>query len=250
MAYFKYNSKKVFYKEIGSGEPLLMLHGDTASSKMFEMLSPLYCDKFKVILIDFIGSGKSDRVDELPSDLWIYQSEQVIALIEYLQINNVNIVGTSGGAWVAINVALKRPDLVKKVIADSFDGRTLNEKFSENLIKEREYAKSDSFSVEFYKWCNGDDWERVVDINTEALLKCSKEKIELFSSPLNQLKVPTLLIGSFEDDMCRKNMYEEYKEMSKLIIDSKVYMFEHGKHPAMLSNAEDFYRVLSEFIES
>ena len=126
MLYFKYQSKRIFYKEVGSGKPLIMLHGDTASSTMFEMLLPLYQEHFRVILIDFLGNGKSDRVSKFPADLWCSQAQQVIALIEHLQLKKVNLLGTSGGAWVAVNTALERPDLIEKVIADSFDGRTLH----------------------------------------------------------------------------------------------------------------------------
>ena len=55
MSYFHYQSKKIYYKEIGSGKPLVMLHGDTASSRMFELLLPLYQEDFRVILMDFLG---------------------------------------------------------------------------------------------------------------------------------------------------------------------------------------------------
>lgn len=53
MAYFKYQGKIVFYEVYGQGEPLVFLHGNTASSKMFEFLMPLYTDDFRCILIDF-----------------------------------------------------------------------------------------------------------------------------------------------------------------------------------------------------
>ena len=117
MSYFNYQLKKIFYKEVGGGKPLVMLHGDTASSVMFELLLPLYQENFRVILIDFLGNGKSDRVEKFPENLWITQAEQVIALIEHLKIEKVNLLGTSGGAWVAINTALKRPDLIDRVVA-------------------------------------------------------------------------------------------------------------------------------------
>lgn len=88
-----------------------MLHGDTASSVMFQFILPLYQENFRIILLDFLGNGKSDRVDRFPENLWITQIEQVIALIEHLKIEKANLLGTSGGAWVAVNTALKRPDL-------------------------------------------------------------------------------------------------------------------------------------------
>ena len=94
MAYFTYQSKKIFYRETGYGEPLMLLHGNTASSVMFEMLLPLYQDNFKVILMDFLGNGKSDRLDEFPADVWMNQAKQVIGLIEYLKYQKVNLAGT------------------------------------------------------------------------------------------------------------------------------------------------------------
>ena len=54
-----------------------------------------------------------------------------------------SLVGSSGGAWAAINAGLLRPDLVEKVVADSFDGRTLAKNFVQNLINERSGAKQD-----------------------------------------------------------------------------------------------------------
>lgn len=42
MAYFIYKSKKIFYREVGEGVPVVFLHGNTASSKMFEPLLPFY----------------------------------------------------------------------------------------------------------------------------------------------------------------------------------------------------------------
>lgn len=47
MAFFQYEGKSVYYAEYGSGEMLIFLHGNTASSKMFELLMPLYAENFR-----------------------------------------------------------------------------------------------------------------------------------------------------------------------------------------------------------
>lgn len=248
MSFFDFQSKKIFYKEIGSGKPLVMLHGDTASSKMFELLLPLYQEQFRVILMDFLGNGKSDRIDEFPENLWISQAEQVIALIEYLKIDSVNILGTSGGAWVAVNTALKRPDLINKVVADSFDGRNLPDAFAENIVKERLYAKQNVYAKNFYEWCQGEDWETVVDLNTQALVKCAVTKIPLFCKPLETLCTPILFMASLEDDMCRKDIVKEYEDMTRLVQNGKIHIFAKGEHPAVMSNAELAAKEIIKFV--
>lgn len=249
MSYFKYGGKNVFYEEIGKGLPLVFLHGDTASSKMFELLLPLYQD-FKVILIDFLGNGKSDRIEKFPADLWFSQAQQVIALLDYLDCGKVGLIGTSGGAWVAINTALERPDLVEKIVADSFDGRTLAIDFSTNLMKERAFAKGDNLSRQFYEWCQGEDWETVVDLNTKALIECANTQLSLFHKPLETLNVPILFSGSLEDNMCRKDFTEEYEQMNLLVQNGKIHLFPTGSHPAMLTNAEEFAEIVKEFFKN
>lgn len=250
MAYFKYQGKFIYYKEYGQGAPLIFLHGNTASSKMFELLMPLYTESFRCILIDFLGNGQSDRVEKFVPDMWHDEAMQVVALVESLDCEKVTLIGTSGGAWAAVNAALERPDLFHTVIADSFDGRTLNDNFSDNLLSERNMAKENLQSRQFYEWCQGTDWEKVIDLDTEALVQCAKEKCPLFHKPLTEMKIPVLLIGSKEDKMCRKNLEHEYREMAALIPNAKIQMFENGGHPAIATNAEKVAKIISDFILS
>lgn len=248
MSYFYYQSKRIYYKETGNGKPVLLLHGNTASSRMFEPLLTLYKNKFRVILMVFLGHGKSERLEKFPADLWLEESRQVVALLEYLNLRKVNLVGTSGGAWVAVNAALERPDLVEKVVADSFDGRTLGDDFEENLLQERENAKKDEMGVGFYQWCQGEDWESVVDMDTEALIQCARERLPLFTKPLCELQVPLLLLGGAGDEMLRTDFQDEYHAIAAET-GASVIVFSTGKHPAILSNAEQAADAIYRFLE-
>ena len=53
MSYFIYETKNIYYQVTGRGKPLMLLHGDTASSKMFEVLMPLYAEKFRCMTAGF-----------------------------------------------------------------------------------------------------------------------------------------------------------------------------------------------------
>ena len=109
MAYFYYAGKRIFYTESGSGIPCVFLHGNTASSKMFQFILPLYEQTMGILLLDFLGNGKSERVCRFPDELWIDQGMQVVTLCKALGYPKVNLVGTSGGAYAAINAALAAP---------------------------------------------------------------------------------------------------------------------------------------------
>ena len=50
-------------------------------SRLFEPLLPLYTPHFRCVLLDFLGNGRSDRVESFPADLWQEEARQALALI-------------------------------------------------------------------------------------------------------------------------------------------------------------------------
>lgn len=252
MSYFSFDGKNIFYEEFGSGIPLLFLHGNTASSKMYGEISKKYVHDFKVILIDFLGHGYSDRLSEFPADLWYYEAQQVIAFLRHKCYKKANLIGSSGGALVALNVALEAPELVAKVIADSFEGEKSDKRFTENLLSDRNKAMNDEGAKGFYAFMHGEDWENVVRNDTLAVIKHGKEIGRFFHRPLSQLKSEVLLTGSKNDSFMYSisdNYYETvYGKMLEQIPGSKMHLFESGDHPAIITNSDLFYGVSMEFL--
>ena len=253
MSFFNYKNKKVYYEEIGTGKPVLLLHGNTASSNMFLDIIESYTSNYKVILIDFLGHGKSDRLEEFPIDLWFDEAQQVISFLKEKKYNNVNLIGSSGGALVAINVALETPELVDKVIADSFEGEKSLKKFTKNIIKDRELSKNDENAKMFYKYMHGDNWEKIVDNDTKSIVEHDKTIGNFFHKPLETLQSHILLTGSKEDEiLCSisPNYFQDiYIDMLRKIEHGEIYLFESGGHPAMISNKNEFVQLSKRFFE-
>ena len=248
MAYFDYNGKKIYYQELGSGTPCVFLHGNTASSKMFEFLLPLYRDDMKIILIDFLGNGKSDRLASFPEEMWIDQGHQIVELCRNLNCGKVNLIGTSGGAYVAINAALEMPELFRKVVADSFDGSTLPAGFGDGIIRERQAAKKDEQARGFYEWCQGDDWEMVVDLDTEALVNYEKKHVRIFRAPIETIQVPLMITVSREDEMLANDMEAECRRLHEANPDISYHVFDTGGHPLIATRAEEIAGIVKEFL--
>ncbi len=76
---------------------------------------------------------------------------------------------------------------------------------------------------------------------------CDKSS-PLFNNPLEEMKVPILLMGSKAEEMCRENLEQEYKAMADLIPNAVIQIFEHGGHPAIVTNAEKAAEVIRNFI--
>ena len=251
MAYFEYNEYNVFYQEIGQGFPLFLLHGNSVSSKLFDQVVELYSKDYKVILIDFLGHGKSDRLKKFPADFWYDEAMQVIRLIETNQYGKVNLIGTSGGALAALNVALERGDLVHKIIADSFEGEKSLDVIAEYIPEERRKSKSQEDGRAFWEYCHGQDWEAVVDNDTDVCISHNKTVKNFFHKDLSALSVPAMLTASLEDEFAQiagLDFNLLYSEIARKIADCRMHIFSSGGHPAMLTNAVEFFDIAKEFL--
>lgn len=170
-----------------------MLHGNTASSVMFREIAAKYAQDYRVILMDFLGCGKSDRVQCWAEDLWYDEAVQAICLLDEKGYQKVNIIGSSGGELVALNIALERPDLVSKLIADSFEGEYANPAITENIRAEREASKQNAGAKMFYEMMNGSDWEAVIEADTQAVISHAKHLGNFFHKSLSELRPDILL---------------------------------------------------------
>lgn len=251
MAYFSYKNKRVYYEDYGEGMPVVFLHGNTASSKMFTPILPEFKRQFRIILIDFLGHGLSDRLSSFPVDLWYDEAMQVIALLEILQIPKTHLIGSSGGALVAINVALERPDLVDKVVADSFEGEQALDAFTKNIVAKRQASKEDPNASMFYEIMHGADWESVID-NDTAVIAAHAEKIKMFfHHPISTLENDILMIGTQQDRCVSTGAHylaHKYGEMLQKIGHGSFYIFAAGNHPAMISNSGQFCGIVKAFL--
>ena len=249
MSCFTYENHRIYFECYGAGEPLILLHGNTASSRMFEPVIPALAQKYMVITMDFLGCGQSDRLTCWPADLWFEWAKQVHALCSHHGFERVNLVGTSGGALAAINAALEYPHLVRAVVADSFAGIAADPDITGQIQAGRAAAKQiDGFRA-YQQSIHGDDWERVLDADTDAVVRHASEIGRYFHQPLSALQVRMLLTGSAEDEMFPKDHHERlFQNICRQTALAQAHVFAHGGHPAMLSNAREFAALLDRFL--
>lgn len=253
MSWFFFEGRRVWYEESGAGTPLLLLHGNAASSNMFFELAERYRRQFRVVLLDFLGNGRSQRLSRWPADLWFDEAQQAIALLRERGYEKVDLIGCSGGALAAVNVALEAPALVGRVIADSFEGERPLPAFTESVREQRARSKREEAARQFYFYMHGADWEQVVDRDTDAILRHSRQIGAFFHRPLCGLEAELLLTGSREDEftaaLSPDYLQRAYGALLQKVGHGRMHLFDHGAHPAMLSNPEAFYQLSMEFLQ-
>ena len=104
---------EIFSNEMGSGEPLVVMHGLFGISDNWVSLGRKYAENFRVLLLDLPNHGRSAHFDSLD---YPFFAAKVIHFLESKELSNVRLMGHSLGGKVAMQVACMRPDLVQKLI--------------------------------------------------------------------------------------------------------------------------------------
>lgn len=117
--YAPVNGLQMYYEIHGSGgTPLLLLHGGLFNIDLqFGAVLPALAQTRQVIATDFQGHGRTGDADRplRTADL----AADVAALLQHLRISRVDVFGFSVGGAVALHLAIKHPDLVRKLIVSS-----------------------------------------------------------------------------------------------------------------------------------
>jgi pimeloyl-ACP methyl ester carboxylesterase len=117
---FLYEGHRIEYDSYGEGERVVVLvHGLLMNRRMFEGLAPeLAARGNRVICVDMLGHGRSDR----PEDLRLYSmplfARQVAALLDFVEVPEAVVGGTSLGANVALELATRHPQRVRGLFVE------------------------------------------------------------------------------------------------------------------------------------
>lgn len=256
--------KNIYYEVYGEGEPLVILNGIMMSTGSWSEFIDIFSSKNKLVLVDFIDQGQSDKVEEQYSqDLHV---EILSQLFNKLNLGKVHLLGISYGGEVAQRFAIKYEEQLLSLIlanttsytnemlkdigegwiyaAKSYDGSIFfkttmpyiysPEFYEKNIqwLKEREKSFSTTLTPEWYE-----GFIRLVR---------SAEDFNL-TEELYKIKTPTLIIGS-EYDATTPLRYQE--ELQNNILDSKLVVIKGSGHASMYEKPYEFVTVVCGFIEN
>ena len=105
---------KTWYDEHGEGEPLVLLHGGLVDARFFDPNLPALAEHFHVYTPERRGHGHTPDV-EGPITYQL-MTDDTIAFLETVVGQPADLVGHSDGAFVAMLVAMQRPELVNRLV--------------------------------------------------------------------------------------------------------------------------------------
>ncbi len=112
--YASVNGLELYYEVYGEGQPLILLHGGLGGIVDFSQLIPTLAESRQVIAVELQGHGHtadSDRPMSFES-----MADDIAALIDYLGYEQADLLGYSLGGGVALQTAIRHPEVVRKLI--------------------------------------------------------------------------------------------------------------------------------------
>jgi pimeloyl-ACP methyl ester carboxylesterase len=213
--YAPVNGIQMYYAVYGRGDPLLLIPIGMADADMWAAQIPALARHHSVIVADSRGHGRSSRTPEPYS--YALLSADYLALLDYLRITKVALVGASDGAIIGLDIAINHPERLSKLFAQGANA-TLDGIFSEaadptasksaSQLWEADYRRlsptPDQFDA-FHKAMNR-MWESAENragggraACRHIVRRCGRCGVRLFGSesPLQGFQ------GGHEDDACR-----------------------------------------------
>jgi pimeloyl-ACP methyl ester carboxylesterase len=112
---FVHDGVKLYYEVYGTGEPLLVVHGNGGSIGDMTAQIAHFRQRYQVIAMDSRDHGKSaDSPDPLTYEK---MTDDLAALVDHLKVGPVNVLGWSDGGIEALLLGIRHPAKVKKLVA-------------------------------------------------------------------------------------------------------------------------------------
>lgn len=243
------------YKLEGSGETLVFIHGLSDSLLYWEYLASNLKDQYQVLRVDLRGHGESElKDDELTIGLF---ADDLHSLLRELNIGKVGLIGFSLGSAVALDFAIRYPQMVSSLVLMSSFYRV--DEHLENIFNQFKNALDNGFG-DFYDLIlpmvlcpdvindNLENLEALKEFaslsaNTQAYIQACDAGLDFdVEDKLSQIDVPTLILAGKYDEI---TVLESQKELQRKITNSKLIVFDDVKHNLLVGkNNEKILNIL------
>jgi pimeloyl-ACP methyl ester carboxylesterase len=118
--FFEHGGRRLAYTVYGDGpRTTVLLHGLLLSQKMHRPLArALAREGNRVVTLDLLGHGESDRPRDMAAYSMPFFGEQAIALLDHLEVDEAVLAGTSLGANTTLEAAAAHPERVRGMVVE------------------------------------------------------------------------------------------------------------------------------------
>jgi pimeloyl-ACP methyl ester carboxylesterase len=232
---------KMYYEIHGTGRPLVLLHGAFMSATVY----PTLAEGRQVIAVDLQGHGRTADIDR---PLTCEQmADDTAALLKQLKIEQTDVFGYSLGGKVGLALAIRHPELVRRLAIFGAAYRSFEESFPPDVLKVFKEATPETFAPKelkepYEKMSPAPNWEGLA-----AKILQSVRNFKGFSpGQMKAIKAEVFISAGDHNDVS----LEDIVEMHKLIPKSQLAVFPNTEHVVLMTNPDKVLVQVREFLNA
>jgi len=247
----------IFAEDIGSGTPLVLVHGFLGSSDMWSPQIKFFKDDFRVIVPALPGFGKSSTINSCDSIECM--AKAILNLLEKKEIKNFNLLGHSMGGMIVQEIAKIAGEKILKLICygtgprGNIPGRfeTIDqsrEKLRINGLKDTAFRIAKTWFIEeekakYFYLCEEAGKQTSIETADNGLVAMKNWS---GIKNLKNIKNETLIVWGDQDKAYNFNQVET---LSNNIPDSDLKVIKDCSHNVHLEKPDEFNRIIKEFLK-
>jgi len=233
------NGIEMYYAVYGAGSPVLLIHGGLGHADIWaDQVKDLMKDRM-VIVADSRGHGRSTR-DAQPYSYALMASDY-LALLDYLKVARVDLVGWSDGGIIGLDIAMRHPERLDKLFAHA--ANVTVDGMKSDVMEAKAFAA-------YVERC-GEDYRRMsktpdqYDAFVEQMSRMWGSQPDWSDAELARITVPTAIVIGDHDEVVKRDHTEH---MAQAIPGARLVVLERVGHFAMLQDRKGYTRAVREFL--
>lgn len=218
--YIQLNGQVIYYEKTGTGSPIILVHGNGETHKIFDVLIPELAKKHTVYALDSRGHGSSAKVEEYH---YTDMAEDIAAFVHALDLVKPAFYGFSDGGIIGLIAASKYPTMFSSLVVSGANLTPKGCKLSFRIYARLHYMKSKN-----------------------PLWKLMIKEPHITKSDLSNITIPTLVLAGSKD-MVRK---KETKRIASGIPNATLQILPGEDHMSYVVHSPKLFPILDEFFSS
>jgi pimeloyl-ACP methyl ester carboxylesterase len=237
--YAPVNGTHMYYAVYGAGDPVLLIHGGLGHADLWANQVRDLMNDHTVIVADSRGHGRSSRNAEAYS--YDLMASDYLALLDYLKVDKVALVGWSDGGIIGLDIAMKHPERLSRLFAhaanvtiDGLDPKVMENKIFNAYIAEMgaDYQKMSPTPDQF-------------DAFVEQISHMWGTQPAWSDADLAKITVPTaIVLGDHDEAITRAHT----DHMAHVIPGAELVILKDASHFAMLQDPAGYTKAVRDFI--
>ena len=265
MGSVKFDGCELYYEEVGEGVPILLIPPSGATASTWGSATDGLARVGRVITYDRRGYARSGGE---PARSTSIHTADAAALLECLDASPAAVVGTSAGAAIAVDLAIRRPDLIQVVVAHEFPWRFTRRlpavsqvkaltKIGSLVLLGRQTDAAETLLRAAYAYRDGgsawdlfpEDWRRAGRENAKAALVDFRNSIGVYPSAKDLATVGIPVVCTY-GARSPESIARLVKSLAAAIPTGRTRRIEAAGHAAPFDATENFVQVIADAINS